>query len=39
MAVGYVIAQLKVINPENYKPIKNIRLQNSEGSNIIIKVI
>ena len=96
MAVGYVIAQLKVTNPENYKeyvakvsevvkkfdgeylvrngkyqvverednfpriviikfptyekaldwyhseeykPIKNIRLQNSEGSNIIIKGI
>ena len=93
MAAGYVIVQLKVTNPENYKeyvakvsevvkkydgeylvrngeyqvvegednfplikfptyetalewyhseeykPIKNIRLQNSEGSNIIIKGI
>jgi len=39
MAAGYVIAQLKVTNSENYKPIKNIRLQNTEGSNIIIKEI
>ena len=87
MAAGYVIAQLKVTNPENYKeyvakvsevvkkfdgeyqvvegvdsfprlviikfptyeralewyrsdeykPVKDIRLQNSEGSNIIVK--
>jgi uncharacterized protein (DUF1330 family) len=30
---------LEWYHSEEYKPIKNIRLQNSEGSNIIIKGI
>ena len=47
MAAGYVIAQLKVTNPENYKEyvakvsevVKKYKITKIEGSNFIIKGI
>ena len=47
MAAGYIIVQLKVTNPENYKEyvakvsevVKKYKITKIEGSNFIIKGI
>ena len=34
---GYAIFQIEITNPEEYKPVRQIRLDNSVGNVIIIK--
>ena len=34
---GYAIFQIEITNPEEYKPVRQIRLDNANTNQIIIK--